>query len=263
MPRGVRRLRAPPEDRSRRVPSRQAESFAASSTLSAPDVTERAVVALGDVSRQRVLDVACGPGILSNAISSPGPAPSSESISTAETLRLAKTRSPDTAPAAFVRGVAEILPFRDGAFGAAVIRLALHHFEQPHRILEEVHRVLVPGGRLVVLDILTSRDSEVSGLHNAIERLRDPSHTTFLSDSQLRDAIANAKFGAIEIDTWQKSRSFSDWAAIINEPTRMAALETLLRHLARGGESAGIQLREENGEVWFTYGWALLVATAA
>ena len=170
--------------------ARQAESFAASSTLSAPDITERVAAALGDVSGQRVLDVACGPGILTDAITSRG-------------------RS------------------------------------------------------VVVLDILTSRDAEVSDLHNAIERLRDPSHTTFLSDSRLRDAIADAGFDDIAIDTWERSRQFSDWAAIINEPTRMAALETLLRHLARTGESAGIRLREEDGEVWFTYRWGLLVATAA
>ncbi len=54
-------------------------------------------------------------------------------------------------------------------------------------------------------------------------------------------------------------RRFAEWAAIISEPQRMASLEVVLRRLAR----AGIALREEGGELWFSYEFALLVAEPA
>jgi hypothetical protein len=43
----------------------------------------------------------------------------------------------------------------------------------------------------------------------------------------------------------------------------MASLEIVLRRLARSGVQAGIALREEDGELRFTYEFALLVAESA
>lgn len=42
------------------------------------------------------------------------------------------------------------LPYRDGAFSAATLIRVYHHLGAPERALGELHRVLVPGGRLVV-----------------------------------------------------------------------------------------------------------------
>ena len=43
----------------------------------------------------------------------------------------------------------------------------------------------------------------------------------------------------------------------------MSSLELVMRHLARAGVTAGIDLREQDGELWFSYSWALLVAEVA
>jgi SAM-dependent methyltransferase len=47
-------------------------------------------------------------------------------------------------------GVAERLPFPDGSFDAALMRLVVHHLDRP-RAFREAHRVLAPGGRLLVV----------------------------------------------------------------------------------------------------------------
>ncbi|THD74189.1 MAG: class I SAM-dependent methyltransferase [Bradyrhizobium sp.] len=56
------------ENRVRDEFTRQAETFSTSSAITDKALTDRFVVALGDAGHGSVLDVACGPGILSAAI---------------------------------------------------------------------------------------------------------------------------------------------------------------------------------------------------
>jgi ArsR family transcriptional regulator len=52
------------------------------------------------------------------------------------------------------RGELEALPIDDGRLDAATLMLVLHHVPEPGRALAEVARVLKPGGRLVLVDML-------------------------------------------------------------------------------------------------------------
>jgi ubiquinone/menaquinone biosynthesis C-methylase UbiE len=63
------------------------------------------------------------------------------------------------APAKFVTGFAEDLPFEDGSFDRVVSLMSFHHFAQGDEALRESARVLVPGGRLVIYDIDPSSPS--------------------------------------------------------------------------------------------------------
>ena len=51
------------------------------------------------------------------------------------------------------RGSLEALPLDDASLDAAVMMLVLHHVPSPGRALAEAHRVLRPGGRLLVVDM--------------------------------------------------------------------------------------------------------------
>lgn len=243
--------------------TRQADAFASSETLKSDAITARIGEALGAGQFERVLDVACGPGLLAPVLS-----PRAGCVVgidfTAKPLALARARCRDhgLTNCAWLRGVVERTPLRSGSFDAAIVRLALHHFERPDRVLVEVRRLLRAGGRLVVLDILTSDDPSEARLHNSIERLRDPSHTSFWPANRLVEMIGDAGFGSITEQTWVTPRSFDDWAAIIADAKRMDALEVVLREIARAGVDAGIGLREQGDELWFSYSWGLFVATA-
>jgi SAM-dependent methyltransferase len=51
------------------------------------------------------------------------------------------------------RGALEALPLRDATVDVALLSQALHHAGDPAQALAEARRVLVPGGRVVVLDL--------------------------------------------------------------------------------------------------------------
>jgi ArsR family transcriptional regulator len=53
------------------------------------------------------------------------------------------------------------LPLADGYFDIVVLSQALHHSEQPRRALQEAARVLKPGGRLLVIDLLAHNEEWV------------------------------------------------------------------------------------------------------
>jgi ubiquinone/menaquinone biosynthesis C-methylase UbiE len=241
--------------------TRQAESFRDSPTLSAPDVTSRVGEALGP-GLGRVLDLACGPGLLIPTLSECAASVVGIDVTWKNLLLARQSRARGSIH--LVRGLAERLPFAIETFDAVVLRLALHHFLRPGSVLGAARSLLRPRGRLVVLDLLAPEDPATRGLRDAIERLRDPSHTALLSREALTSHLAESGFELRKQVLWSQPREFSEWAAIVNEPRRMADLELVLRALCRtGGDPAGLALREEGAELWFTYDWGLFVAEVA
>jgi ubiquinone/menaquinone biosynthesis C-methylase UbiE len=78
----------------------------------------------------------------------------------------------------FQVGESERLPFKDDIFNIVTCRIAAHHFVDVESFLSEVQRVLVPGGRFLLVDSCSPEDEEINRWHNYIEKLRDPSHVT-------------------------------------------------------------------------------------
>jgi ubiquinone/menaquinone biosynthesis C-methylase UbiE/DNA-binding transcriptional ArsR family regulator len=58
------------------------------------------------------------------------------------------------------RGTLEALPIDDGSLDAAVMMLVLHHLPAPGEALAEAARVITPGGRLLLVDMLPHEHEE-------------------------------------------------------------------------------------------------------
>ena len=80
----------------------------------------------------------------------------------------------------FVSGNAECLPFEDETFDLVITRLSLHHFVEPEKPFREMQRVLKKGGKLVIWDMVATTE-ELRETNDAIETMRDNSHTRILS----------------------------------------------------------------------------------
>jgi ArsR family transcriptional regulator len=69
-------------------------------------------------------------------------------------LQAARKRLQGIANVELRRGELEALPIDDERLDAATLALVLHHLPEPGRALMEVARVLKPGGRLLIVDML-------------------------------------------------------------------------------------------------------------
>ncbi|MHB8575900.1 MAG: class I SAM-dependent methyltransferase, partial [Dehalococcoidia bacterium] len=105
---------------------------------------------------QRLLDVGCGTGTLALLAERAHPLVTVVGVDGDPTiLRLARRKAAKAGKAIqFDEGMAYALPYTDGSFDAVVSSLVFHHLtpDQQERALDEVMRVLHPGGRLVVAD---------------------------------------------------------------------------------------------------------------
>lgn len=241
--------------------TRQAETFEVWAENVDADVGARFGAALGQAARGRLIDVACGPGVITAAL-----APAAVSIAafdaTEQMLAKARARCAKAGlrNVEFKIGDAENLPFADVQFDGAVTRAALHHFADPQRAIGEMFRVLQPGGVAVFADVISSEDAEESRLHNAIERLRDPSHVRMLSASALDSTARHAGFRDLQAATWDMNRELEEWFSIVRDPDRVEPIRTIVRALAEAGRGAGIGLSVKDGRVVFIHRWRLLKA---
>ncbi len=111
--------------------------------------TPRMAAAAGVEPNQRVLDVACGTGVLARALAErvkPGGTATGLDINEGM-LAVARRKAPGID---WRHGAAEALPFDDAGFDAVVSQFGLMFFHDRAKAIGEMLRVLRPGGRLAV-----------------------------------------------------------------------------------------------------------------
>ncbi|MBR3450494.1 MAG: bifunctional demethylmenaquinone methyltransferase/2-methoxy-6-polyprenyl-1,4-benzoquinol methylase UbiE [Bacteroidales bacterium] len=105
-----------------------------------------------------VLDLACGTGDLTKALSEKGYQVTGLDISS-EMMAIGREKCRYLSPKPnFVLGSAEQIPFPDDTFDAVTIAFGLRNFDHRARCLAEIRRVLKPGGQLAVLEFAVPRN---------------------------------------------------------------------------------------------------------
>ena len=102
----------------------------------------------------RVLEIAPGPGYLSIALAKLGPFKITGLDISQSFVRMASEYAKREGVAArFIHGSASDIPLEDGVFDLIVCRAAFKNFSEPLKALNEMHRVLKPGGKAIIIDL--------------------------------------------------------------------------------------------------------------
>ncbi|MFO7926589.1 MAG: class I SAM-dependent methyltransferase [Halobacteriota archaeon] len=130
---------------------------------------------LADRDVERIVEIGGGSGRVARTVDATVVDPA------AGMLRRARRRGLET-----VRASATDLPHPDGSIDAVLVVDAFHHFPEQRRCLEEIARVLAPGGVLIVREF--DRGTRLGRALVAAERLVW-FDSTFYTAEELEDAI--------------------------------------------------------------------------
>jgi SAM-dependent methyltransferase len=117
-----------------------------------PAAERRLALEMLDVSSgDRVIDVGCGPGNYTRDLAVAAGDGLVVGIDASGAMVAAAAKRSSRPNTAYLRGDACALPFEDGTFDAACSVGVIHMIEKPMLALEEIVRVLAPGGRLMIV----------------------------------------------------------------------------------------------------------------
>jgi ubiquinone/menaquinone biosynthesis C-methylase UbiE len=159
-----------------------------------------------------ILEVAPGPGYLAIELARLGPYQVTGLDISHSFVRIATENARQAGVSVdFRHGDAAHLPFPDESFDFVVCRAAFKNFSDPVGALDEIHRVLKPGGKASIIDLrqdasLREIDEEVRGMHLSwlsalLTKLTF--RTMLLKSAYSREAlervVAESRFGQGEI----------------------------------------------------------------
>jgi ubiquinone/menaquinone biosynthesis C-methylase UbiE/DNA-binding transcriptional ArsR family regulator len=135
-------------------------------------------------------DLGCGTGQVTASIA-PFVARVIAVDGSAAMLQAARKRLHGTDNVDLRRGELEALPIDDARLDAATLMLVLHHVPDPNKALADVARVLKPGGRVLMVDMMP---------HDRESYRHQMGHVWLgFSDDHIRRVLTQSGFGAIRV----------------------------------------------------------------
>ena len=187
------------------------------------------------------LDVGCGPGHLSFRLAQRFEHVAAVDPSASMLRTLSEAAAQRRMPIATQIARAEALPFAAASFDLVATRYSAHHWLDVPRALQEMRRVLRPGGQLLILDLL-GEDSPLVDTHfQALELIRDPSHVRDYTTAEWQAQLRATGFRVQQFQSWPVRLEFQPWVERMAVPAELVALLRTL--MARAPQEVQAQLK--------------------
>jgi ubiquinone/menaquinone biosynthesis C-methylase UbiE len=164
--------------------TRQAEPFMQRHAHSNEALLQLMLDLSGVGARDSVVDLACGPGIVSCFFARHARSVTGLDFVPAMLERARKLQAErGLTNLEWKQGQVAALPFPDWSFDCVITRFSFHHFLEPAVVVREMKRVCRPKGTVLVADVTPAAAAQEA--FNHWEILRDPSHTRALTREEL------------------------------------------------------------------------------
>lgn len=148
----------------------------------------------------KILDLACGTGTLLNYLLEFIPPENLFGIDISEEmLAVAREKLPPAVNLSLWES--HNFPFPNNHFEQVISTNSFHYFRQPQMVLQEVHRVLKPGGQLVITD--WCRDFVTCRLLDWYLRWFNEAHFYTYNSKELPNLLEQAGFKNISVDQYK------------------------------------------------------------
>ena len=251
--------RMSPEDEARRIFAARAVFYATSASQADPKVLARVVALAAPEPHWVALDIATGAGHTAFAVCEKVRTVIATDL-TIEMLRQAEMIRMLRGITNVSIGVANVhsLPFRPKAFHLITCRRAAHHFSRVAGALDEMHRVLVPSGRVVIDDRSIPEDDFVDATMNLLDTFHDPSHVREYRPSEWRTLLESHGFVIEALECYVKHRPLTAFTGKAS-PEGQDRIQALVSGLTAAQRQA-LNLCEVNGEMYCNH-WYVTIAS--
>jgi SAM-dependent methyltransferase len=227
--------------------TRQATVFSTAPAITDEDALRMIVEAARPASDDRLLDVACGPGLVVCAFAPHVREAIGIDVTPAMLDRACKLAADKgLANVAWRHGDVYSLPYGDARFTI---------------ITTQMVRVCAPGGRIVVVDDYASEDPAKAAAFNRLEKLRDPSHSRCLTLTELKGLFGAA--GLPEPDaTFYELRGDVPGLLARSFPNPGDDVKIIEMFKASAADGRlGVPVRLDRDEIYYAYPVAILAAS--
>ncbi len=241
--------------------TRQAAQFAHSPAARNEEIVERILRLAQAGATDTALDVASGPGVLACALARQVRRATGIDLTPAM-LDQARATQADAGLTNLQWDLGDVtaMPYAGGSFDVVTCRFAFHHFPQPLRVLGEMRRVAAPGARIVVAD--SAPAAAKADAFNAMEKLRDPSHTRAMPVEELRALFSAAGLPEPRVEQTRLALDLESFLAR-SYPSGGERDKDGLRAMfenALADDALDVQPRREGGTILFSIPVAILAA---
>jgi ubiquinone/menaquinone biosynthesis C-methylase UbiE len=108
----------------------------------------------------------------------------------------------------FRRGNASKMPFANECFDFLLCRAAFKNFTEPQRALEEMHRVLKPGGQALIIDL--RKDAPQESINQAVNEMKLGTVNGILTKLTFRFMLMKRAYTKSEFEYMISKTKFSD-----------------------------------------------------
>tara|TARA_R110002012_G_scaffold16026_6_gene62605 strand:- start:2510 stop:3334 length:825 start_codon:yes stop_codon:yes gene_type:complete len=166
--------------------------------------SNRLLARLDPATHPRVLDIGAGLGGLMRLGASLGFKMTGLDIthgfSALNQALTTRVKLPNSPPLAWVTGNASAQPFADNCLDAVLFQHSLLNMPDPAKVIAQSHRVLRPGGQLVMHEIISGPN--VAQLRYPVPWAATPEHSHLLTLTALTDLLQAGGFTIEHVDDW-------------------------------------------------------------
>ncbi len=240
---------------------RQAEAYSKGNIFVDREHLSEVVRRSGISNNHCVLDIATGAGFLALEFAKrAGTVMGSDITRNMLQNAVQKQKNSGLDNTGFILSDVESLPFSGGTFDIVSCRFAFHHFPDPVNALLEMKRVCKPHGRIVLVDGVSSEESDKNRFHNMIEKMRDPSHVRIYTLGEIKEMFNSLGMVIADISHWDIPQDFEEWITRAGTGRGESKVIERLMRQSMENDSTGLRVKIENGKLGFTYDTVILIA---
>lgn len=144
------------------------------------------------------------------------------------------------------------LPFADGTFNLVVCHDLLRYVGELTALLHEARRVLAPGGRLLLEELVGCEDAVKRATHEAIEIERDLAFLRAYTVEEILNALALSGLRVEVAEQYERQHEVEQWLARAAAPESAREKVRLMIEASLPGDAAGLRVhRRRDGTLVF------------